>query len=98
MGVKAKVKKPKQFIKALLVMGLFVYAIYAFAHQSIMLNNNNAQLSELNAQMEAALHRRQELETQLERVGTPEYMEEIARRRDGLVMPNEIIFIDVLAN
>lgn len=100
-----KVKKNKikfsfnfsQFAKFAICLVLVLYFMNTFITQSVMLKNNNIKLQNLNQQIKEENNKTFELQRENEKADMPEIKEEIARKRDGLAKPNEIIFIDHMA-
>lgn len=89
----------RKFFKSKLYKILFVvlltYAMYVFYTQQIKLNNYdnekqyyNDQIADLNAQKE-------ELVVKKENVNSPEYIEDIAREKLDMYLPNEKVFVDM---
>ncbi|MDR1100764.1 MAG: septum formation initiator family protein [Clostridiales bacterium] len=84
--------------KIIIVAAFVFYAGYLFIMQSFSMSRNEAQLEKINEEIQAAEVKHEELVSQQTMLNSPEYKEEVARKRDGLVMPDEIIFVDVLNN
>ena len=80
--------------KVLLILVLF-YAAYIFYTQQTKLNSYdkekqyyNDQIADLNAQKE-------ELIIEKENVNSPEHIEDIAREKLDMYLPNEKVFVDI---
>lgn len=85
----------KSKLYKILFVALLTYAMYVFYTQQIKLNNYdnekqyyNDQIADLNAQKE-------ELVVKKENVNSPEYIEDIAREKLDMYLPNEKVFVDM---
>ena len=92
-----KVKKPNA-IGLLTVCGVLavcVYVVGVFVQQRITLSKCEAVADEYKEKIAAAQLEQKKLEDELEKAGTDEYLERIARDKLGLVKANERVFIDI---
>jgi cell division protein DivIC len=80
----------------LCISGIVLFLLVAMSVQILRLHETNeeykAQERELSAQLESEQERREAIQAYEEYVTTPEYIEEIAKTKLGLIYPNEIIF------
>ncbi|MBR5614946.1 MAG: septum formation initiator family protein [Clostridia bacterium] len=92
-----KVKKTnvKDLLKVCAVLAVCVYAAVVFVQQKITLSKCETVADEYKEKIAAAQLEKQKLEDELEKAGTDEYLERIARDKLGLVKANERVFIDI---
>ena len=87
----------KQKLVAILLLLVFAFVSSIFISQTRQLAGQGAKLKALNEQIAVAQQKNDELASEKEKISTDEYKKDIAKTRDGLVYPNEIIFVDALA-
>lgn len=94
--MKKKIKKRKKGFRIvhLLLLCLAVYTLLVFSHQRSMMKelarkkaNIETEISELNRDIDV-------LNEEIEKSGTLEFIEKVAREDLGMVKPREIIYID----
>lgn len=94
--VRMKSRVLQHKISVLAISGVIVMLAVILSVGSISLREKNeaykAQEAELEAQLEDAKARAEEIEALEEYVGTDEYIEDVAKEKLGLVNPNEILF------
>jgi len=89
--------KPKiNFFRLILFAVVLGYAVWVFASQQADINKNNKEIANVESQIQSEEIRREELEHEEEQIGTPEYMKKLARERNGMIMPDEILYVDAL--
>lgn len=75
---------------------IVLFLLIAMSVQILRLHETNeeykAQERELSAQLESEQERQETIRVYEEYVATPEYIQEIAKTKLGLIYPNEIIF------
>ncbi len=95
MNKRKKQSKKIVNIRVCFMVGLIMYLFYAIICQEVSLRENNAQISQLEAEITEA----QETLSQVEDLDTlsrsDAYIERIAREKLGLVLPDETVFVDV---
>ena len=93
---RAKARALQHKISVLSISCVIVLLAVILSVASISLREKNeackAQEAELEAQIEEASIRAEEIDALEEYVGTKEYVEDIAKEKLGLVNPNEILF------
>jgi len=72
-----------------------IFVVIQFTIQGPQIAAKNAELNSVKADVEKAKTENAELAEKKKRVGTKEYIEQMAREKLGLVKKNEIIFFDV---
>ena len=92
--LKPKIKKKAVTIFLLLV---FVFISSIFISQTKQLDSQARELQNINKQIEMAKQKNESLLAENELTITDEYKKDIAKTRDGLVFPNELIFVDAFA-
>lgn len=74
---------------------LIIYAIYLLASQQKMLNTYAAEKKEYANQIKEANEEQEQLNKELEGLNSTEYIEEIARDKLDMYLPNERVYIDI---
>ncbi len=84
----------KRLLKTILVVAIFMYFCVVLAKQEISFQKYNKELSNYNTMIAEEEMRHEQLINTKKHISSDEYIEEVAREKLGLVMPNEIVFID----
>ncbi len=94
---KKKIKRVsgKTALKAVGVLAVCVYVACTLIQQQITLSKCEEVSKEYKEKIAEAQTKNQMLEDELEKAGTDEYLERIAREKLGLVKANERVFIDI---
>ena len=87
----------KQKLVAFFLLLVFVFVSSIFISQTKQMAGQTAKLKALNEQIAISMQKNDELLSEKEKLQADEYKKDIAKTRDGLVYPNEIIFVDALA-
>lgn len=82
-------------IMNLILITLVVYSIFTFFNQQTKLNSYNQDISYYTAQIEELKEKREVLIATQENVNSPEYIEQVAREKLDMYLPNEIVYIDI---
>ena len=82
-------------IKRLIILLLSIYAIYILVAQQKMLNSYAAEKKQYIEQIEEAEAEQNELNQSLEGLNSTEYIEDIAREKLDMYLPNERVYIDI---
>lgn len=89
----------KKFFKSkiykILFVAVIVYAFYIFYNQQIKLNNYDNEKQYYNDQIADLNSQKEELIVEKENVNSPEYIEDIAREKLDMYLPNEKVFVDM---
>ena len=85
----------KRLALSLFVLVFCVYFVCKVISQQTVLSRKNDEIQSINAQIETASRETERLNSELESVNDPEYMERMAREKLGLVAPNERVYIDL---
>ena len=84
----------KRLLKTVLFTALLFYSCIVIAQQEVSFNKYDKQLAEYNEYIQEEDLKNEQLKSIRDRIKTEEYIEEVAREKLGLVMPNETVFID----
>ena len=93
-------KKPKRklnvkkMVMVIAVTGFAIYFVYVLIWQQFTIGKKNSEIDALQTQIETAKQETDKLQSELEKVNDPEYLERMARERLGLVEANERVFVD----
>ena len=85
----------KSKIYKLIVLVLFIYAAYTIYNQQIKLNNYANEKQYYEEQIADLKEEKEELMVKKENVDSPEYIEEIAREKLDMYLPNEKVYVDM---
>ena len=85
----------KKIYKKVLFVALLGYAVFVFISQQSTLNAYNKEVSKYKKEIEEAKETKESLISMKDNINSPEYIEEIAREKLGMYLPNEKVFIDV---
>lgn len=87
--------KSKKFYIKLLILLAILYAISVFYNQQIKMNSYSKEIEYYNSHIEDLNKKHEELVETKENVNSPEYIEEAARERLEMYLPNERVYIDI---
>lgn len=79
----------------LLLILVVVYFIFTFVNQQAKLNSYNKDISYYTTQIEELNEKKEELLATQENVNSKEYIEQVAREKLDMYLPNEIVYVDV---
>lgn len=85
----------KKIYKKVLFVALLGYALFVFISQQNTLNTYNKEVIKYEKEIEAAKEQKESLISMKDNINSPEYIEEIAREKLGMYLPNERVFIDI---
>ena len=86
--------KIKNLIKRLVILCIIIYAISTFFNQQKILNTYATNKKELENQLQHATERQEQLNEIKENVNSKEYIEEVARKKLDMYLPNERVYIN----
>ena len=84
----------KKIIKKILFIILGIYTIITLINQQKLLNTYSQNKQKLVSQIEQAKEEQDELNQTKETADSLEYIEEIAREKLGMYLPNERVYIN----
>lgn len=87
--------KNKSLLKRFLFIGIIIYVVYTFFSQQKMLNAYKEDQERYSEQITEAKELQEELKTTKENINSKEYVEEIAREKLDMYLPNERVYIDI---
>lgn len=92
--MKKKISSKKKIYIIFLIV-FVIYSCYVFANQQIKLNSYSKQKEYLQSELQKNKDKQKELQELKENVNSPEYIEEIARDKLDMYLPNERVYIDM---
>lgn len=84
----------KRIIKKLIVICIIIYAIITFFKQQKVLNTYAANDAELDKKLVQAQEYQEELNKIKNNVNSNEYIEEVAREKLDMYLPNERVYLN----
>lgn len=87
-------KAKNKLYKRLFIIGIVIYVIYVFANQQKVLNSYKTSQEYYNEQIEVKLAHRETLNQTKNNINSEEYIEEAAREKLDMYLPNERVYID----
>lgn len=85
--------KFKRLFKLILGSVLAIYVLCIFINQQKVLNSYNKEQKYVAEKIQEQTEYKQELSSLKENVNSPEYIEEIAREKLDMYLPNESVYI-----
>lgn len=87
-------KNLKKFVKRLICIVIFIYAVVTFCNQQKILNTYASNKEVLSNQIEEANKKKEDLNKIKENVNSEQYIEQIAREKLDMYLPNERVYIN----
>lgn len=84
-----------KLIKRLILIAIAVYALITFISQQRLLNTYAAEKNQYANQINASKQEQNDLNTTLNSLNSTEYIEDIARNKLDMYLPNEKVYIDI---
>lgn len=85
----------KNIIRKILLIAVGIYIISIFISQQQLLNTYQKEIGKYETQKQEAEETKESLVAMKDNVNSPEYIEEIAREKLGMYLPNERVYIDI---
>ena len=85
----------KNIYKKILFIIIACYVLSIFVSQQQALNSYRQDIKKCEEQIAEAKEIKEELIEMKENVNSPEYIEQIAREKLGMYLPNERVYIDI---
>ena len=85
----------KSTIMRIIFIALIIYVAYTFVSQQKLLNAYAKEAKDYEEQIEQANDTKAELTETLQSLNSTEYIEEIARDKLDMYLPNEKVYIDI---
>lgn len=86
-------RKLVSLLKKLALVALIIYAVITFFNQQNILNTYASNSKELDKKISEAKERQEELNNKKNNVNSNEYIEEMAREKLDMYLPNERVYI-----
>ncbi len=87
--------KTKNLLKKILFIGIIIYVVYTFFVQQKTLNAYQADQDRYSKQIAQEKEKQEELKATKENINSKEYVEEVAREKLDMYLPNERVYIDI---
>lgn len=87
-------KIAKKLLKTISITAIFMYACLILAKQEVTFHKYDTEIEKYVRLIEEEALKNEQLTHTKTQIASKEYIEEIAREKLGLVMPNEIVFVD----
>lgn len=84
-----------KIIKKILFIVIACYVVSIFVSQQQILNTYKQEIKKCEEQIAEAKETKESLVQMKENVNSPEYIEQIAREKLGMYLPNEKVYIDI---
>ena len=85
----------KKIYKNILITAFFIYFIVTVISQQKTLNQYRTEAATYSKELEEVQNTNEELTKTKENVNSPEYIEEVAREKLDMYLPNERVYIDM---
>lgn len=85
----------KKHYKKILICIVAAYVISILISQQKMLNSYNSEIKNYETQIAKEQETKESLTEIKENVNSPEYIEQVAREKLGMYLPNERVYIDI---
>ena len=85
----------KKVYKKLFILIFTIYVIYTFIMQQQTLNAYQAETEKYNSEIEKAQEEQEKLNATKNNINSNEYIEQIAREKLDMYLPNERVYIDI---
>lgn len=87
-------KTKKKIYTKIIIFFVAFYAIFTFTNQQITLNEYDNDCKELEVKIEQAKSEKQELDQKKEDVNSLDFIEQLAREKLDMYLPNEKVYVD----
>ena len=86
--------KSKKIYKKLLIIAIAFYVILTFVNQQNSLNQYSKDIEKITADLQEENEYKEQLAKEKEEVNSVEFIEETAREKLDMYLPNERVYID----
>ncbi len=90
-----KKKSNSKKIYSILLFVFLIYCVSILIKQQVKLNSYETEKNYYQSQIESLNTKKEELTETQENVNSPEYIENIAREKLEMYMPNEKVYVDI---
>ena len=91
--------KTKSNLKSILIKLTLIiigtYFIVTFINQQKKINSHDSTIDYLSSKIDEQKEYKEELNSVRDNINSPEYIEEVAREKLNMYMPNEKVYIDI---
>lgn len=87
-------KKGKKLLRNVLIIAIAIYVIYVLVNQQKTLNEYSETTEQLQQQIAEEESNKEELNKKKEDVNSLEFIEEMAREKLDMYLPNERVYVD----
>lgn len=87
--------KIKNLLKKILFIVIAIYVVYTFFSQQKTLNAYKTDQNRYSEQIAEEKEMQEELKATKENINSKEYIEEVAREKLDMYLPNERVYIDI---
>ena len=87
-------RKLGNLVKKLILIAIGIYAITTFFNQQNILNTYATNIEELTNQIAEAKEQNEKLKDKKQNVNSEQYIEEMAREKLDMYLPNERVYVD----
>ena len=87
-------KSIKKLIKRLIIICIIIYAFVTFCNQQKILNTYASSNIEIEKKLEQAQEYQEQLKEIQKNVNSKEYIEEVARKKLDMYLPNERVYVN----
>ena len=84
----------KNLIKKICFIGIAIYVVFTFVNQQKTLNSYKASQKYYEEEIEAKLAYQESLKETKGKIDSEEYIEEVAREKLDMYLPNEKLYLD----
>lgn len=84
-----------KLLKRVLIIGIIIYVVYTFFAQQKTLNAYYADQNRYSEQIAQEEEKNQDLKSTKESINSKEYIEDVAREKLDMYLPNERVYIDI---
>lgn len=85
----------KKFLKYIFLIIIGIYVVHIFITQQSTLNSYTTESKQYQSQIESAKETQEELNSTMQDLNSSEYIEEQAREKLDMYLPNERVYIDI---
>ena len=87
-------KKGKKLLRNVLIIAIAIYIIYVLVNQQKTLNEYSETTEQLQQQIAQEENNKEELNKKKEDVNSLEFIQEMAREKLDMYLPNERVYVD----
>ena len=85
----------KKILKYIFIILIAIYVVHIFIVQQGTLNSYTTESKEYQSQIESAKEEQEELNQTIQDLNSTEYIEDEAREKLDMYLPNERVYIDI---